>query len=225
MVEAVNQSGQTQGDPNELTSFGPLLAQARRGDFEAIGQILEQCRDYLLLIANQDLDRGLQQKIGASDLVQESMLTAQAQFERFEGDNKEQLLAWLRGVLLNDMRHWHRHYKGTRKRSVLREAHWSGSDVSPPEPSDPKFTPSTQAAADEEQAMLDEAMSLLPENYRTVIQLRNFEDRSFVDIGQQMGCTAEAARKLWSRCILRLQEILASKWPELRADLMDNEET
>ena len=32
---------------------------------------------------------------------------------------------------------------------------------------------------------------------------------SFVEIGQQLGCSADAARKLWSRAIVRMQEVLA----------------
>ena len=181
--------------------------------------MLELCRDYLLLIANQDLDRDIQRKLGASDLVQESMLTAQAQFDRFEGESKQDLLAWLRGILINDVKHWRRHYKGVQKRGVQREFDAGGSQQIPTATTDPLYTPSTRAAADEEEAILKQAMDSLPENYQDVIRLRNWEDHTFIQIGKKLDCSAEAARKLWSRAIVRLQDVLKKHWPELDPDL------
>ena len=56
--------------------FGRLLAEARTGSRQALGQILESCRNYLLLIAGKELTSDLQAKGGASDLVQETFLEA-----------------------------------------------------------------------------------------------------------------------------------------------------
>jgi RNA polymerase sigma-70 factor (ECF subfamily) len=47
---------------------------ARKGSREALGRLLETCRPYLLLVANNELDRDLQAKAGASDLVQETFI-------------------------------------------------------------------------------------------------------------------------------------------------------
>jgi RNA polymerase sigma-70 factor (ECF subfamily) len=206
------------GREPEAVDFESLLVRARKGDYESVGKMLEQCRDYLLLIANQDMDRDLQGKMGASDLVQESMLTAQAQFDRFEGNTREQFRGWLRGVLLNDVKHWRRHYKGTKKRNLRRELDPGGESSPKPEVRDPQYTPSTQAAADEEEQLLTQALSALPDHHRRVIQLRNWENRSFVEIGQELQCTPDAARKLWSRAIVKLQELLARDWPELNQE-------
>ena len=195
--------------------FKEILAAARDGDANAIGTILQECRDYLLLIANQDLDNDIQQKIGASDLVQESMMTAQACFKDFEGTTRDQLLGWLRGILSNDLKHWRRHYKGTKKRVVQREQKMGDTSHPWQGPTDSMFTPSTNAANEEEEAILKKAIAKLPENYQSVIELRNWQDRSFAQIGQSLGCSADAARKLWSRAIIRLQEVLSETLPDL----------
>lgn|GEM_PF-6356343 len=61
--------------------------------------------------------------------------------------------------------------------------------------------------------MLMHAIEELPHNYQEIFKLRSFEDKTFVAIGQKIGCSADAARKLWSRAIIRLQEFLAKPSP------------
>ena len=53
------------------------LAAARTGSSEALGQALQACRGYLLLLAERELDPDLRAKGGASDVVQETFLEAQ----------------------------------------------------------------------------------------------------------------------------------------------------
>src|SRR5205823_5326264 len=64
------------------------LPAARAGSSEALGEILEACRGYLLLLAQEELDPGLQAKGGASDLVQQTFMEAQQDFARFQGDSE-----------------------------------------------------------------------------------------------------------------------------------------
>src|SRR5262249_21485567 len=87
------------------------LPAARQGSREALGRLLEACRDYLLLVANKELDPQLQPKGGASDLVQQTFLEAQRDFARFAGNSEEELLAWLRRLLLNNLGDFTRRYR------------------------------------------------------------------------------------------------------------------
>ena len=213
-------SNESNADQREMhdrdgRKFEQAMKAARSGDREAIGRLLELNRDYLLLIANQDMEGDLKRKMGASDLVQESMLTAQANFNRFEGETRQEFLAWLRGILGNDVKHWRRHYKGVQKRNVRREKDLGGQQHAPPDPRDRTYTPGTQAVADEEAAMLENAIAKLPENYQRVIQMRNWQDKTFAEIGAELDCTDDAARKLWSRAIVRLQDVLLEQSPDL----------
>src|SRR4051812_46159075 len=61
------------------------IRRARAGSHEALGQLLDGCRGYLLRIARDELDPRLQAKGGASDLVQETFLEAQRDFAAFTG--------------------------------------------------------------------------------------------------------------------------------------------
>src|SRR6516165_1063063 len=97
------------------------LAAARAGSPEALGQVLETFRAYLLLIAARELDPELRAKGGASDLVQETFLEAQRDFSRFDGTRVEELRAWLRRLLINNVANFTRHYRKVAKRDVGRE--------------------------------------------------------------------------------------------------------
>lgn len=85
-------------------SIEELIDKARGGCAECFGRILEGCRQYLLLIANQEFDSQFRAKLGASDLVQETFLEAHQDFSRFDGRTEDDLLAWLRQILLNNIR-------------------------------------------------------------------------------------------------------------------------
>jgi len=69
-------------------------------------------------------------------------------------------------------------------------------------------TPSMEALAHEKAEAVARALERLPEDYRRVITLRNQERREFDDIGRLMDRSPDAARRLWSRAIERLQREL-----------------
>src|SRR5262245_21551954 len=94
------------------------LPSARAGSGYALGRILESCRNWLLKIANEELDEGLKAKLGASDIVQESLAEASAGFGRFTGQSEEELFGWLRQILKNNIRDCQRKYHDSEKRAL-----------------------------------------------------------------------------------------------------------
>ncbi|HQU42903.1 MAG TPA: hypothetical protein PK867_08820, partial [Pirellulales bacterium] len=54
--------------------FGALIASGHDGCVDARGKLFEHCRQYLLLVAERELDCGLRGKLGATDVVQQSFL-------------------------------------------------------------------------------------------------------------------------------------------------------
>jgi RNA polymerase sigma-70 factor (ECF subfamily) len=187
------------------------LSAARGGSSEALGQVLEACRGYLLLIANRELDAALQPKGGPSDLVQETFLEAQRDFARFHGTTTDELKAWLRQMLLNNLANFARRYRETAKRDLDREVGLpAGQDSGAQEIRliAEALSPSGEAMANEQVEALGRALGRLAPDYRQVLLLRFQEQQTFEEIGKAMQRTPNAARMLWLRAVERLQHEL-----------------
>ncbi len=184
-----------------------LIVAARGGSPEALGTLLERCRDYLLLVAGRELGRDLQGKVGASDLVQETFVRAQGVFGGFQGTAESELLGWLRKILLNQILIVRRHYGETLKRNISREVSCSGdSSVQAAAESVPDAgnSPATCLLINEEAVALYEAVEALPADYRQIITLRYWKELPFEEIGAKMGRSPAAARKLFARALRTL---------------------
>jgi RNA polymerase sigma-70 factor (ECF subfamily) len=194
----------------ETNDASQWLPAAHAGSSEALGQALETCRRYLLLVAERELSPALRAKGGASDLVQQTFLEAQRDFAHFQGQTEAELLAWLRQLLLHNVSKLARRYH-TQKRGVAREVDLAaaGSSAAPVGrlPAD-TASPSGEAIRREQDQALEQALARLPADYRRVIALRYQEERSFEEIGSLMQRSADAARKLWARAVERLQQEL-----------------
>ena len=187
------------------------LPEARAGSREAMGQVLETYRAYLLLVANRQIDPELQAKGGASDLVQETFLEAQRDFGQFHGGSGDELQAWLRQLLLNNIANFARRYRGTDKRQLSREVAIERETPSGNQQRDllaDSLSPSGHAMARERTQAIDQALSRLPQDYAQVITWRYREGLPFDEIARLMDRSENAVRKLWFRAIERLQQEL-----------------
>jgi RNA polymerase sigma-70 factor (ECF subfamily) len=186
------------------------IAAARLGSADALGQILTYCRPYLLTVAQDQLQTDLQAKFGASDLVQDTFLEAQRDFGQFQGGSRDDLLAWLRQILMHNLANISRQYRDTEKRQVQREMALGPAAVKALLEAlpDNESSPSAHALRRERDETLQQALAQLPEHERHVIEWRTYELCSFEEIGRRLQRSAEAARKLWARAIERLQQIL-----------------
>ena len=191
--------------------FDAGITAAHEGSSEALGSLFTACRDYLLVVANRELHADIRVKVAASDLVQETLLAAQREFGRFEGRDKAELVEWLRRILLRRLSIANRRYRKTLKREVAREVPLDGlSSVIGPGiglAAGRTNSPSQIAAAREDREAIDRALAMLPLDYRQALVLRFREHRSFAEIGQELGRSEEAARKLWLRALGRLKQI------------------
>lgn len=183
---------------------------ARAGSAEALGRVFEACRPYLLAIAERELPAELRAKCGASDLLQDAYLKIHDEFQRFAGTGREEVLAWLRRVLLNHVANVRAHYLNAKKRQIGREA--AGGDsisrASFAAIADPAPTPRTQAEHVEELAVLERVLGQLAPRHARVIRLRYWGGRTFPEIAAELGCSAEAARKLWLRAVEKMHAIM-----------------
>jgi len=187
-------------------SLEVLIDEARGGSTAALGQLLERCRKYLLLVANGSLDADLRRKVGASDLVQDTFLEAHRDFSHFQGTTEQELLAWLTKILENRLANSIRHYRGTLKRDVQREVSLEAEcDLGGLSAPGEVAAPFHAIIARDDVQRLQAALGRLPKPMREVLILRTWERQSFVEIAAQLQGTPDSVRKLWGRAVRRLQ--------------------
>lgn len=182
---------------------------AREGDREALGHVLARLGAYLRLRACDELDPQLQVKVSPSDIVQETLLAAHRDFAQFRGTTRGELVAWVQEILHNHVQTACRRYRGTDKRDLARETELGfqdgfSSDLA--ELAVTSSTPSGYAVAAEDNARLGVALKQLSPREEQVIRLRNELQLSFAEVGTALGCSADAAQKLWSRALQRLAQ-------------------
>ena len=68
-----------------ISHFSRVLLDARGGSLDALGQLFESCRPWLLAVAARELYHDHKTKSAAADFVQDAFLEAQRDFERFQG--------------------------------------------------------------------------------------------------------------------------------------------
>ncbi|MDA7980566.1 MAG: sigma-70 family RNA polymerase sigma factor [Pirellulales bacterium] len=194
-----------------LAETNRLMLLAKQGDEECLGALLERYRAYLELLARMQLGRGLQDKIDAADLVQETFLEAHRGFEAFRGVGERVFVAWLRKILARQMSRLIRRFLGARGRDVRRERRLEqGLDRSSRQLDRglfaPGSSPSHQASRREQGVLLANMLAQLPEDYREVLVLRHFEELTFPEISDQLGRSIESVQKIWVRALAKLRQ-------------------
>lgn len=190
-----------------------LLIEAKGGDGAALGQLLDGYRQYLVLLARLQIDRTLQVKLGASDVVQETFLEAHRDFAAFRGSSMGELVAWLRQILARNLANQVRHYRGTKRRDIRLE---QGLTVALGESSEhlsarlaaPVTSPSHAAARTESAVILADALGRLSPDYREVLILRNLEELTFPEVAARMQRSVDSVKKLWVRGLAQLRGLL-----------------
>lgn len=198
---------------SETSKITELIEQARRGDAECREQLFELCRKYLGFAARAQVESWLKVKVDASDLVQQTMLEAHRDFDRFKGGSEGELLAWLRRILLHNVADFIRHYRGTAKRQVCREVPFrdpadTGMRGGAPEPAAAGETPSQHLLRQDNQLRVAEALEKLPADYQEVVLLRNLQRLPFSEVAELMGRSRPAVQMLWKRAIDKLRQVM-----------------
>jgi RNA polymerase sigma-70 factor (ECF subfamily) len=196
----------------ESARYSGLIEGARQGDAECRERLFGLCRSYLGFVARSQIETWLRRKVDASDLVQETMLEAFRDFERFQGHSEQEWLAWLRKILSHNAADFVRRYRGTAKRAAGREVPFRDPDDSlargAPEPAADQPTPSQEFLQLDTELRVTAALSTLPADYQEVILLRNLQRLSFNEVAERMDRSRPAAQMLWMRAIRKLQETM-----------------
>jgi RNA polymerase sigma-70 factor (ECF subfamily) len=169
---------------------------------------LRRWRAYLLLLARLQLGHD---DPAASDMVQETLLDAQRDADKFRGTNSAATAAWLRKLLACNLADaWRRRHAGKRDADRERSLEaaldassvWLAAFVAD-EPS-----PSAHAERGEQAARLATALSALPEAQRRAIEMRHLLGKPLDEISRQLNRSPAAVAGLLKRGLRQLREQL-----------------
>src|SRR6476619_8655582 len=106
------------GPMSDMMGMGPveLMAKARAGEADALGELCALYRNYLRMVVRSGLGPRLRERVELSDVVQEALVEVVRQFPQFTGQNEAALVGWLRrlvGQKLADLGQYHSRTKRT----------------------------------------------------------------------------------------------------------------
>lgn len=193
-----------------------LLELARAGDRDALSEIFARHRDRLRRMIELRLDRRLQARLDASDVIQDAYLEITHRLGDYLRDPKLPLFLWFRLVVGEQMIDLHRRHLGAQMRaadlevSLYRGALPAASSAALAAQLLGKHTSPTQAAVRAERLLrVQEALNSLDPIDREVLSLRHFEHLNRTESAQVLGIEEAAAAKRYIRALKRLKTTLA----------------
>ena len=162
---------------------------------------VENMRDYLRLLARILWQPGVQRALDLSDVVQQTLLKAHEHFAQYKGNTDEEWRGWLRAILLNELRQWVRD-NPPGEVSLAESSRFLEEVVAD------HSSPSGRAQRREQLELLAAALSRLPEDERTAVELKHLHHCSVAFISQHMDRTRDAVGGLLKRGMRRLRLLL-----------------
>jgi RNA polymerase sigma-70 factor (ECF subfamily) len=173
---------------------------------------LEHFRDYLRLLTRLQLGQRWKASLDPSDLVQQTLLEAYRQYDRFRGLGDRARGAWLRTILARNVADAIK-AEGRRKRDITRQRSleadfetssarlgaWLAAEQS---------TPSEQAVRHEQAVLVASALARLPQSQREALVLHYWQDCSLVEIAAHLDRTPDAVAGLLKRGLKHLRALL-----------------
>jgi RNA polymerase sigma-70 factor (ECF subfamily) len=202
---------------NNSAATARLLEQARAGDQAALNEIFVQHRARLRRMVELRLDRRLQGRLDASDVIQEAYADAVTRLDEYLREPAYPLFLWLRLIVGERLLKLHRHHLGTQMRdaglevSIYRGALPAASSAALAAQLLGRHTSPTQAAVRAERmTRVQEALDTLDPMDREVLSLRHFEQMSITETALSLGIGESAAAKRYIRALKRLKAVLAN---------------
>ena len=105
-------------DSNPADDTAALLERARAGDQAAVNELFTRHRARLRRMVELRLDRRLQARIDASDVIQEAYVETVRRLGEYLRDPTYPLFLWLRLIVGERLLKVHRHHLGTQMRDA-----------------------------------------------------------------------------------------------------------
>jgi RNA polymerase sigma-70 factor (ECF subfamily) len=202
----------TPNQPGADENLDRLLQRAAEGDSDAFGQLVEEFRDGIRDFAERRIDRQLQKRIDASDVVQQTLVKAHRRIKEFVERRPMPLKVWLLKTAMEQLR-------DERVKHLKRERRAATREVGLPHQTSivlarqlaTHSTPSEVAMRREQQKTVADTIERMGRADSDVLFLRHIDDLKFDEVGAILEITAAAARKRYARAIVRLRNLCVER--------------
>jgi len=167
----------------ELDTDVSLVRRARGGDYGAFEQLFERHRDLVYRFAYQMTSR----RDDAEDIVQEAFVRAYQNLHRYRDEAK--FTTWLLRIVTNlctDQARMSQRRTALEQQEAVGALDWMTiGDID---------DPVQNLEEDRRKKALKRALNALPDHHRSIIILRDIEEREYPDIATILGCTIGGAK-------------------------------
>ncbi|MFM7243259.1 MAG: sigma-70 family RNA polymerase sigma factor [Planctomycetaceae bacterium] len=191
-----------------------LLDRVRGGDADAINRLLERHRTAIRRMIDHRMDRVIERRVDASDIVQDVMIEANRRLGDYLANPTMPFRLWLRHMARDRLIDAHRRHRVAASRSLDREvplathdAESSGGDGFAAV-ADRELTPAAAATWHELERRFAAAVERLDDDDRRIVLLRHFEHLSTAEAAEVLGLTKPAAGMRYLRAMRRLRGLL-----------------
>lgn len=194
-----------------------LVSQAVEGDSAALAVLMNRYRERLTRMIGLRLDRRLQGRVDASDIVQEALIEASRRLSEYFRERPMGFFLWLRWLAADRLLNAHRQHLGTQKRDATREVSLYRRPM--PQACSVSIahqllgrltTPSRAVARAELQLMVQEVLNNMAPIDREILVLRIFEQLSTSEAAQELGIKRSTAGKRYISALKRLKQKLSA---------------
>ena len=181
-----------------LESTAELLARVRQGDATARDHLVARFLPAFRRWAHGRLPAGVRDLAETDDIVQSTLLRALDHVEGFEPRGQGAFLAYLRRILMNQVRD-----------EIRRSNHRPRLEEISEEMPSPAPGPLENVLSRESLAAYEEALQGLPERTREAVVLRLEFGLGYQDVAEAVGSpSANAARMLIARALVQMAEAM-----------------
>lgn len=203
-AEPSREADRTPGVPTDTPwteVTGKLIRAAKRGDFDAWGQLDERYRKTLTLLVRGRIPRDARTRFDTEDLLQSAFLSAYKELDSYEYRGEGSFLRWLTLILENRLRGRMREHHAD-KRDARRDQRLSQS-LAPVEV--PRTdSPSRLIGRAEHHARLLQAIAELSESEQRIIKLRYLDEQPLRSVARHMKIAETTARRQLQRALENL---------------------
>ena len=185
-----------------------LLQRWHGGDESALAELVAAHLGWLRGHVERRLGAFLRARGEAEDYLQDAILDFLRDGPRFQVRDGAQFRALLGRIVENTLRDRNDWFRAKRRRLGTNQGLPTESVLALDPNLQRSTTPSRDASRLEMREWVRLALELLDAEERRIILAREYEDRSFVQIGEELGMTANAVRMRWVRAVARLAEVM-----------------